>query len=67
MSKVIEKGYDINIEYEHTISSREYENYKPKLSATVPIEDVNGTLSIMRKILQFEETKIRNDSCKPKE
>jgi hypothetical protein len=60
MSKVIEKGYDIGIEYEHTITTKQYENYKPKLTATVPIEDLNGMLGIMRRVLSLEETKIKN-------
>jgi len=63
MSKIIDKGYDITIEYEHTIATKQFENYKPKLSATVPLEDVTGMMNIMTRILALEETKLKNREC----
>jgi len=61
MTKIIEKGYDVTIEYEHTVATRQFENYKPKLTATVPMEDATGMMALMRKMLSFEEVKIKND------
>ena len=61
MTKIVEKGYDFTIEYEQTVPTEQYGNMKPKLTATVPIEDVSGTLNIMRKVLQLEKHKIKND------
>ena len=61
MTKIVDKGYDFLVECEATIPTKQYGNRKPKISVTVPIEDVSGVLQIMRKILNSEELKINNE------
>ena len=59
MTKIIQKGFDITIESEVTISTAQFENYKLKLSTTVnDFEDAIGVLNVFKRILDGERTKI---------
>jgi len=62
MTTVKEKYNEIHIEYEHTIATAQFENMKPKLSVTVnDWDDVGYALSLMRHVLQLEDTQVKSN------